>query len=298
MTRSRRSLAPATDTPMTDHARAVAAKAQVATPSPLASFRTVTGPGYKLIHGDCLEVLAAMADKSVHVTLTDPPYEAEAHEDGRRQNPTRDLEVRVVDGGLPFAAISDLDRVTVAALMARVTQHRALAFCQAEAIAAWRDAFNAADFPYRRAIPWNKPDAMPSLHGRWPGQAYETIALAQFPSAPPPPVGGASRRYDRVRAQFGRSSGGHGGPVAPHPTTKPLLLMLDMVADFTDPGDIVLDPFMGSGTTGVACIRLGRTFIGIEKDADYFEIACRRLAGDEAVPRECQPSLFDVRNAP
>ena len=270
------------------------ADAPVATLASLpVGHRVVTGPGWTMHLGDCLQVLATFADKSVHVTLTDPPYEAEAHEDGRRQNPTRDLEVRVVDGGLPFAAITDVDRVAIAALIARVTMHRALAYCQAEAVGEWRAAFNAAGMPYRRAIPWTKPDAMPSLHGRWPGQAYETLVLAQFPSAPPPPCGGASRRYDFTRSQFGRSAGGTSGPEAPHPTTKPQRLMLANVEDFTDRGDVVLDPYMGSGSTGLACIRLGRTFIGIERDPGYFEIACRRLSGQEAKPRKEQPSLFD-----
>ena len=70
----------------------------------------------------------------------------------------------------------------------------------------------------------------------------------------------------------------HGEPLSgKHPTQKPLKLLLDWVAKFTDEGETVLDPFMGSGTTGVACIKLGRRFIGIEKRADYFELACRRI---------------------
>lgn len=85
-------------------------------------------------------------------------------------------------------------------------------------------------------------------------------------------------------------SSSNGGP---HPTTKPLALMRRIVEDFTDPDDLICDPFAGSGTTGVACIRLGRRFIGWEKDPAYFEIACRRLRGDEAKPRKEQPSLFD-----
>lgn len=58
-----------------------------------------------------------------------------------------------------------------------------------------------------------------------------------------------------------------------HTTQKPLELMLELVELFTDPGDLVLDPFCGSGTTGVACVRLGRRFIGIEKDATYAAVA-------------------------
>ncbi len=53
--------------------------------------------------------------------------------------------------------------------------------------------------------------------------------------------------------------------------------MLELVSLFTDPDTTILDPFMGSGTTGVACARLGRKFIGIEIEPKYFDIACRRI---------------------
>lgn len=62
-----------------------------------------------------------------------------------------------------------------------------------------------------------------------------------------------------------------------HPTQKSLKLMEDIISIHTNKGDIVLDPFMGSGTTGDACIQLGRKFIGIEKDNNYFQIASDRL---------------------
>lgn len=239
--------------------------------------------------GDCLDLvsgLASLPDKSVDVCITDPPYEAEAHTDGRRQKgcgPNGYVEVR--ETPLDFLAITPEQRAGVAVQIARVTRHRALVFCQAEAVGDWKTAFNAAGMPYRRSIPWTKPDAMPSLHGRWPGQAYEAMVLAMYPSAPSCPVGGKSRLYEYTRANNGRTPN-------PHPTTKPLGLMRDIVIDFTDPGDLILDPFAGSGTTGVAAIQLGRRFIGWEKDAAYHEIAMRRLRGDEAKPRPEQPSLF------
>lgn len=62
-----------------------------------------------------------------------------------------------------------------------------------------------------------------------------------------------------------------------HPTEKPRRLMAEIIADFTNPGETILDPFMGSGTTGVAAVRLGRRFIGIEQNERYFEIACKRI---------------------
>lgn len=62
-----------------------------------------------------------------------------------------------------------------------------------------------------------------------------------------------------------------------HPTQKPVSLMEYLVKTYTNPGDTVLDSCMGSGTTGVACIRTGRQFVGIEKDQAYFDIASRRI---------------------
>jgi hypothetical protein len=73
-----------------------------------------------------------------------------------------------------------------------------------------------------------------------------------------------------------RISGNVGSP-ADHPTVKPLALMRYLVKLVTRPGHVVLDPFMGSGTTGIACRELGREFIGIEKEAEYCEIARRRI---------------------
>ena len=62
-----------------------------------------------------------------------------------------------------------------------------------------------------------------------------------------------------------------------HKSQKPIALMRNLIEKFTKPGDTVFDPFMGSGTTGVACVQTGRHFIGIEKDPIYFDIATRRI---------------------
>ena len=67
-----------------------------------------------------------------------------------------------------------------------------------------------------------------------------------------------------------------------HPTQKPIALMEWCIKLFTNEGDTILDPFMGSGTTGVACARLNRNFIGIEINPQYFEIAQRRIAEAQA----------------
>ena len=69
-----------------------------------------------------------------------------------------------------------------------------------------------------------------------------------------------------------------------HPTQKPIELMSKIIQDFTKEGDTILDPFMGSGTTGVACVQTGRNFIGIEIDPTYFAIAERRIKEAQMQP--------------
>lgn len=67
-----------------------------------------------------------------------------------------------------------------------------------------------------------------------------------------------------------------------HPTQKPVALLEWLVATYTNPGDTVLDPVFGSGTTAIACARLGRNFVGIEKDKTYFDAACARIDAERA----------------
>ena len=72
-----------------------------------------------------------------------------------------------------------------------------------------------------------------------------------------------------------------------HPTQKPVEVMRWILANYSKESDLVCDPFMGSGTTGVAAVNLGRKFIGIEIESKYFDIACRRI-GDALK----QPDMF------
>jgi DNA modification methylase len=78
-----------------------------------------------------------------------------------------------------------------------------------------------------------------------------------------------------------------------HPCPKPISVWVKFIARFSRLGEIVVDPFMGSGTTGVACAKLGRKFIGIEIDPGYFDIACRRI--EQAYK---QPDLFIEKPVP
>ncbi len=226
---------------------------------------------FDLRMGDCLDPitgLASLADKSVDHVICDPPYEAEAHTKGRRIADPRTGRIR--EAPISFAAMVNRDEAARA--MSRVCRGWTMAFCQVEAVAAWRASLEAAGSKWRRAGLFIKPNGMPQLTGDRPAQCYETIAIAWSGEGKSSWNGGGKRAiYEHVvKGNFSREP-------RFHETEKPEELMEALVRDFTRPGDTVCDPFSGSGTTGVAAIRMGRKFIGWEKDPKYHAIAMKRL---------------------
>ena len=231
---------------------------------------------WTLHHGDCLDPvtgLASLADRSVDHVITDPPYEAEAHNPGRRI-----LHGTPEPEPLDFAAITETVRAEVARQMVRVCRRWIAVFCQVEAVSLWRSVLTDAGARYARAGIWVKPNGV-QLTGDRPAQGYESIVLCYAP------VAGKMRWNGGGRRGVWEFSVETNNRV--HSTQKPLDLMSALVRDFTDHGETVLDPFAGSGTTGVACIQLGRSFLGWERAENYHAVAHRRLSA----ARE-QPSLF------
>lgn len=230
---------------------------------------------WELRLGDCLDPLtglASLADKSVDHVICDPPYEAQAHTKGRRGRGRAGVfESRPID----FAQIDEVTRQEAARQAVRVARGWLLFFCQAEGLNPWRDAVVVAGGSYRRAVVWVKPDSAPQFTGDRPAQAFEMACLGWAGEGRSRWNGGGKRGVYVIPA---RTAGGCQGERHGHPTVKPLDLMEALVRDFTNHDDLIVDPFAGSGTTGVAAIRLGRRFIGWERDPKYHAIATRRLS--------------------
>lgn len=219
----------------------------------------------RIYHGDCRAILPTLGQ--VDHVITDPPYEAEAHTPMRRTN--RSIQEGNNDE-IDFAAIDEETRIFVAGQAVRISSGWALLFCQVEATAKWRDAMLVSGGKYRRSMVWVKPDSSPQFNGQGPAQGYECISASW--------CGDGASRWNaggkRGVYEFCCNTNRHGG----HPTEKPLSLMSSLITDFTNTGETILDPFMGSGTTLVAAKRLGRKAIGIELEEKYCEIAAKRLA--------------------
>lgn len=214
--------------------------------------------------GDSLEIVPTLS--AVNHVISDPPYEDELHGAiGRiRRNDGREM---IADLG--FAGVNSI-RADIARVCVSVSQGWLILFTLAEGVRAWRDDIQEAGAKYDTCLAWVKPDSAPRFNGQGAARGFECAVTAWC--AP----GYRSWNAGGKRGVYTHCVNGperHGA----HPTEKPRRLMAEIIADFTNEGDTILDPFMGSGTTGVAAVRLARNFIGIEKDPRYFDIACKRI---------------------
>jgi site-specific DNA-methyltransferase (adenine-specific) len=235
----------------------------------------------RLLLGDCLEILPTL-DQVDHV-FGDPPYEKEAHREGRRTQKSVKTGVNV---DLEFSAITEDDRFATARLATELSRGWVCFFCQAEAAGNWRDALEAAGAKYKRTMIWVKPDSTPQLNGQMPAPGYESMPLAWCGVGHSRwNAGGKRGVYTHLTNQKDRDGR--------HQTEKPVPLMRELLVDFTNAGQVILDPYMGSGTTGVACAKTGRSFVGIEINKTYFDIACDRIRKAYA-----QPDMFIAPREP
>lgn len=212
--------------------------------------------------GDCLDPvvgLASLPDRCVAHVITDPPYSEDVHRPGALPRG------KVLD----FGQLEPEQMRELAGHFARVARRWVIVFCAAEMAGPWKAALEAAGLDFVRTGAWMKTDAAPQLSGDRPSAGFEALAIAHRP--------GRKRWHGGGRPAVWTGPSREQGILRQHPTQKPLALMEALIRDFTDPGETILDPFAGSGTTGVACKRLGRAFIGWERDPKYHAIAERRI---------------------
>lgn len=233
---------------------------------PPAKYKTVEIGNCTLIMGDCLEVMSRIG--KVNHTFSDPPYEAAMHESKNKRRRLRKDKGNELKA-LTFDDVSAI-RDDTCRQIDRVTTGWVSLFCTAEGVAAWRDSIEASGMRYKRACVWVKPDAAPQFNGQGPAMGAEMIVTAWAGEGISKWNSGGKRGVYIHRTNPRNRDGRH-------ETEKPLSLMVELLLDFTNPGDLILDPFMGSGTTGVACALTGRRFIGIEKSPTHFATAEDRI---------------------
>jgi site-specific DNA-methyltransferase (adenine-specific) len=243
----------------------------------------------RLICGDCREVLPTLG--RVDAVVTDPPYSVSVAGVGRwemRYGRTDDLDF--FEGDDDWEGMTEKVCEAAAAAVALLEDHGSAYFwCGHRQFGKLIAQLEAAEWKTRFLV-WSKKHPVPAAPGSgWPSAAelcvyaYRPGRRWAFPGVCPWP----SNVFVADSFRFGQPD------KVDHPTQKPVAVINPLIRASSFSGDTILDPFMGSGTTGVAAVKLGRRFIGIEIEPKYFEIACRRIS--EALK---QPDLFIEKPKP
>ena len=260
---------------------------------------------WTVIHADNAEVLPTLGEKSVAHVITDPPYSEVTHAAAAAARDLPDGHKRRVHGqyanGFGFDCLAPEQRGALALHFATLVKRWSLIFSDAEGVGRWVDAIKAAGMDHVRIGQWVKVGGTPQFTGDRPANGCEALEIAHRKGRKRWNGGGQHAVWTHPIAALEARKSNAGRPE--HLTPKPVSLMLELVELFTDPGDVILDPFCGSGTTGVACLRLGRRFIGIERDEKYARVATERLEAEVRGlslrdARAGQTSIFDTLGAP
>ena len=218
----------------------------------------------KIYLGDCLELMRDIEDNAVDCVLTDIPY----NECNRADNGLRNLNKSKAD-------IGDFDLEELTSILSDKTKGSIYMFCGINQVSEIRKTMTAKGLS-TRVIVWEKTNPSP-MNGDviW----LSGVELCIFGKKK-----GATYNYHCkntvLRYPCGRSK--------VHPTQKPINLFRALISASTKEGDVILDPFMGSGTTALAVIASKRHFIGCELDEGYFKIATERIRKAQQEPK----SLF------
>jgi modification methylase len=248
------------------------------------------GEGNRLLVGDCLELMRAMPDASVDMVFADPPYNLQLR--GELHRPDNSKVDAVDDAWDQIGDFAAYDRFTRAWLAEarRVLRPDGTIWV----IGSYHNVFRLGaalqdlGFWVLNDVVWRKANPMPNFRGRRFTNAHETMIWAARDQKSRYTFNYASMKAlnddiqmrsdwfipictgsERIKDSAGRKA---------HPTQKPEALLHRVVVAASKPGDVILDPFFGSGTTGAVAKRLGRRFIGLERDEIYAEVARRRIA--------------------
>jgi site-specific DNA-methyltransferase (adenine-specific) len=230
-----------------------------------------------LYNGDALAVLHQLPDASVDCVLTDPPYSSGGMVRGDRMQDVHTKYVLTGSGsGNLLHAFSGDNRDQIGywfwvslwlSELRRIARPGAICglFTDWRQVPVTTSALQSGGFVWRGIVPWHKPSGR-RTQGRF-GNTCEYLIWGT--SGPRELAGDALPGFYICNAPRGE--------VRDHITQKPVELMTQLL-EVAPAGGVVLDPFMGSGTTGVACITTGRKFIGVELDRTHFEAACARIS--------------------
>ncbi|MDQ9168805.1 site-specific DNA-methyltransferase [Oxalobacteraceae bacterium R-40] len=237
-----------------------------------------SAPKYTVFHGDCLEGMKRIEDATAGLVITDPPYNLGRFMQKRNAGVFRMRKNHFVSSGWDDLEYEEWDAKMRAFLADSYRVLRPdgamIIFMSLMKLESLIAAAQSAGFYYKTVGIWHKTNPIPRNMNRT--FVNSTEAWVYFVKGGP---SGVFNNEGKVIHDFfeGSLTPGSEKKFGPHPTQKPLKLISHFVKVLSNPGDLVVDPFMGSGTSGVACLNLDRRFFGIELDKSYVDVAFNRL---------------------
>ena len=265
----------------------------------------------RILVGDCVAAMSKLAAESVDLVFADPPYNLQLRGDLKRPDDSR---VDAVDDDWDkfsnFAAYDDFTRAWLTSCR-RVMKPNATLWV----IGSYHNIFRVGTilqdlgFWILNDVIWRKSNPMPNFRGRRFTNAHETLIWASRDAA----ARAYTFNYEALKAGNEDIQVRSDWTIALctgeerlkgrdkkklHPTQKPEALLARVILSSSRPDDLVLDPFCGTGTTGAVAKRLGRRFIGVERDANYAAAAERRITAVEPLPAASLAAFQTAREAP
>lgn len=292
-----------------DRRKSAALKTVAAKPDPI-GFRNPADFLDKIIAGDSIDVLRSLPDSFADLVFADPPYNLQLGGDLTRPDNSR---VDGVDDDWDrFDSFGDYDKFTRdwLAEVRRILKPDGAIWV----IGSYHNIFRVGatlqdlGFWLLNDVIWVKSNPMPNFRGTRFTNAHETLIWASKSKESRPTFNYSALKTANDDLQMRsdwhlpictgneRLKGASGSKV--HPTQKPESLLYRVMLASTNPGDIVVDPFFGSGTTGAVAKMLGRRFIGIDREKDYIAAAAKRIAAIKPADAEALSVTPSKRAAP
>jgi modification methylase len=279
--------------------------------SPSSPSSVLDGILDRIIPGDCVEGLRSLPAASIDLIFADPPYNLQL--EGTLTRPDTSVVDAVDDDWDKFSSFAEYDAFTRSWLTEcrRVLKPNGTIFVIGSYHNIFRVGAALQDLGYwmLNDIIWRKANPMPNFRGRRFTNAHETMIWASRDAK----AKGYTFNYEALKAgnedcqvrsdwflplcTGAERLKGEDGAKA-HPTQKPEALLARIIMSASNPGDVVLDPFFGTGTTGAVAKKLGRHFIGLERDASYLAHAERRIAAVTPTPAELLLAPLSKREEP
>ncbi len=270
-----------------------------------------SSPSTHIVVGDCVAEMAKLPAASVDLVFADPPYNLQLQGDLKRPDDSHvDAVTDDWDKFASFEAYDDFTRAWMTAAR-RVMKPNATIWV----IGSYHNIFRVGSimqdlgFWLLNDVIWRKTNPMPNFRGRRFTNAHETLIWAARDEKTKAytfnyEVLKAGNEDVQVRSDWTlplctgeeRIKGADGKKL--HPTQKPEALLARTILSSSKPGDVILDPFCGTGTTGAVAKRLNRNFIGFERDKTYTKGALARIAAVEPLPEESLAPFVTAREAP